>query len=34
MEVYALRDSSGYNKFREKFWRTQKNRIHSYGEFS
>jgi len=33
-EVYALRDSSGYNKFRDKMFRYHKNRGMFKGEFS
>jgi ubiquinol-cytochrome c reductase cytochrome c1 subunit len=33
-EVYALRDSTGYNKFRDKAFRINKNKINLHGEFS
>jgi len=33
-EVYALRDGTSYNKFRQKIWRTHKNRYLYEGEFS
>jgi ubiquinol-cytochrome c reductase cytochrome c1 subunit len=33
-EVYALRDGSGYQKFREKIWRNHKNMWLYRGEFS
>jgi hypothetical protein len=33
-EVYALRDGSSYKKFREKIWRTHKNKYLYQGEFS
>ncbi len=33
-EVYALRDATGYNKFREKAWRHHRNRAIYHGEFS
>jgi ubiquinol-cytochrome c reductase cytochrome c1 subunit len=33
-EVYALRDATAYNKFREKAWRHHRNRAIYHGEFS
>ena len=33
-EVYALRDGTSYKKFREKIWRTHKNKYLYHGEFS
>ena len=33
-EVYALRDASGYSKFREKTWRNHKNQHLYRGQFS
>lgn len=33
-EVYALRDASGYGKFRDKIWKTHKNDALLRGEFS
>jgi len=33
-EVYALRDATGYNKFRDKIWKHHKNKSLYKGEYS
>jgi len=33
-EVYALRDATGYNKFRDKIFRNSKNKYQYQGEYS